>query len=148
MSGRRVTPGLSVGMRAEIGLEGMSSRERFRRGGPNSGRFRSDQGEKRSERHLNKQIGTLLPTDNIFYAIKISGTFDNIKVRSLPKQEKPLHPLLILQTAPWPAKLCLSNLPTQRRFDLRFEAIISPWHRKARGGSHGVNRLLIECRTE
>jgi hypothetical protein len=52
------------------------------------------------------------------------------------------HPLLILQTAPWPATLCLSNMATQRRFDLRFEAIISPRHRKARSGSHGVNRLL------
>jgi hypothetical protein len=49
---------------------------------------------------------------------------------------------------PFGATLCLSNLPTQRRFDLRFEAIISPRHRKARGGSDGVNHLLTECRTE
>jgi hypothetical protein len=60
----------------------------------------------------------------------------------------PSHPLLIFQTTPWPATLCLSNLATQRRFDWRFEAIISQWHRKARGGSDGVNRLLIEGRTE
>jgi acetolactate decarboxylase len=43
---------------------------------------------------LNKQIDTLLPTDNIFYAIKISGTFDHIKVRSIPKQQKPYQPLV------------------------------------------------------
>jgi hypothetical protein len=58
------------------------------------------------------------------------------------------HPLLVLQTAQRPATLCLSNLPTQCRFDLRFEAIISQWHRKACGGTDGVNRVRIECRTE
>jgi hypothetical protein len=37
---------VSVGLKAEIGLKGRSSRERFRWGGHNSARFRNDRGEK------------------------------------------------------------------------------------------------------
>jgi hypothetical protein len=37
---------ISQALKTEIGLTGRSSRERFRRGGHNSTRFRSDQGEK------------------------------------------------------------------------------------------------------
>jgi len=46
---------LSVGLRAEIGLNWMSSREIFRRGRQNPARFRSDQGEKRGERLFNNR---------------------------------------------------------------------------------------------
>jgi acetolactate decarboxylase len=35
----------------------------------------------------------ILPTDNIFYAIKIEGTFSYMKTRSVPAQEKPYPPL-------------------------------------------------------
>ena len=38
---------------------------------------------------LEQYIDGLLPTKNIFYAIKIKGTFDYIKTRSVPRQEKP-----------------------------------------------------------
>ncbi len=34
-----------------------------------------------------------LPTENIFYAVRVDGTFDEIRVRSVPRQEKP-YPLL------------------------------------------------------
>ena len=34
-------------------------------------------------------LDDLLPTENIFYAIKIEGTFDYIKARSVPKQYEP-----------------------------------------------------------
>jgi acetolactate decarboxylase len=34
-----------------------------------------------------------LPTPNIFYAIKISGTFESVRTRSVPRQEKPYRPL-------------------------------------------------------
>jgi len=35
----------------------------------------------------------VLPTDNIFYAIKIEGIFSYMKTRSVPAQEKPYPPL-------------------------------------------------------
>jgi hypothetical protein len=44
---------VSVGLTAEIGLKGRSSRERFRRRGHNSARFHNDQDEKRGERLFN-----------------------------------------------------------------------------------------------
>ncbi len=42
-------------------------------------------------------IDDLIPTENIFYAIKISGTFSYVKTRSVPPQTKP-YPLLIEAT--------------------------------------------------
>ncbi len=41
------------------------------------------------ESYLDKHI----PTKNIFYAIRIDGTFDYIKTRAVPAQEKPYPPL-------------------------------------------------------
>ena len=38
---------------------------------------------------LKEQLDNLLPTKNIFYAIKIKGTFKYIKTRSIAKQNKP-----------------------------------------------------------
>ncbi len=38
---------------------------------------------------LQQYLDGLWPTRNIFYAIKITGVFDYIKTRSVPKQEKP-----------------------------------------------------------
>jgi len=38
---------------------------------------------------VEKYIDRLIPTDNIFYAIRIRGEFDYIKTRSVPKQKKP-----------------------------------------------------------
>lgn len=42
---------------------------------------------------LQKYIDGLLTTDNIFYAIKITGKFKYVKTRSVPKQEKPYEKL-------------------------------------------------------
>jgi acetolactate decarboxylase len=39
-------------------------------------------------------INKALPTENIFYAIKITGVFSYIKVRSVPAQQKPYPPLV------------------------------------------------------
>jgi acetolactate decarboxylase len=44
--------------------------------------------------HLEEYINNLLPTQNIFYAIKIEGTFRYIKTRSVPGQNKP-YPRLV-----------------------------------------------------
>lgn len=42
-----------------------------------------------------------LATPNIFYAIKITGTFQTMKVRSVPRQEKPYKPLnIVVKTQP------------------------------------------------
>jgi acetolactate decarboxylase len=38
---------------------------------------------------LMKELDTILPTQNYFYAIRIEGTFPAIKVRSVPAQKKP-----------------------------------------------------------
>jgi acetolactate decarboxylase len=39
-------------------------------------------------------IDSLIPTENIFYAIKVSGTFSYVKTRSVPRQTKPYAPLV------------------------------------------------------
>jgi acetolactate decarboxylase len=39
-------------------------------------------------------MDSVLPTGNIFYAIKIEGTFSYVKTRSVPAQEKPYPPLV------------------------------------------------------
>jgi acetolactate decarboxylase len=43
--------------------------------------------------NLEKYLDSILPTENIPYAIKITGVFSYIKARSVPRQEKP-YPLL------------------------------------------------------
>lgn len=39
-------------------------------------------------------IGELLPSKNLMYAIRVDGTFEHMKVRSVPAQEEP-YPLLV-----------------------------------------------------
>jgi acetolactate decarboxylase len=39
-------------------------------------------------------IGEMLPSENLMYAIRIDGTFEHMKVRSVPAQEEP-YPLLV-----------------------------------------------------
>ena len=43
---------------------------------------------------LENYLDDLLPTKNIFYAIRIQGSFKYVKTRSVPKQEKPYRPLV------------------------------------------------------
>lgn len=50
---------------------------------------------------LKTYLDDLLPTENIPYAVKVMGTFDKIKTRSVPRQEKPYLPLAeVLKTQP------------------------------------------------
>jgi acetolactate decarboxylase len=42
---------------------------------------------------LKRELDSLLPTKNIFYAIKIEAAFKYIKARSVPKQKRPYPPL-------------------------------------------------------
>ncbi len=50
---------------------------------------------------LRAYLDTLLPTENIPYAIKITGTFSAMQTRSVPRQEKPYRRLLdVLKTQP------------------------------------------------
>lgn len=43
--------------------------------------------------HLLNFTDARLPTHNLFYAVKVSGTFKAVKTRSVPKQEKPYKTL-------------------------------------------------------
>lgn len=43
---------------------------------------------------LTQYLDNLLPTKNIFYAVKIEGIFRYIKTRSVPKQNQPYPPLV------------------------------------------------------
>lgn len=43
---------------------------------------------------IQELLGDTLPTGNIFYAIKIEGTFSYMKTRSVPGQQKPYPPLV------------------------------------------------------
>ena len=50
---------------------------------------------------LEKKLDSIIPTKNIFYAIKISGEFERVKTRSVPKQNKPYKSLAeITKTQP------------------------------------------------
>lgn len=62
------------------------------------------------------KMDKILPTPNIFYAIKISGIFDVVRTRSVPAQEKPYRPLSEV-------------VKEQKVFDLRnVEGIIVGFH--------------------
>jgi acetolactate decarboxylase len=60
--------------------------------------FESDQhtvvNESMDCKDLKSMIDTMLPTENIPYAIKVSGEFSYMKTRSVPAQEQPYPPLL------------------------------------------------------
>lgn len=45
-------------------------------------------------KELVKQLDSMLPSKNFFYAVRIDGIFDYIKCRSVPKQSKPYPPLV------------------------------------------------------
>ncbi|GAB3175728.1 alpha-acetolactate decarboxylase [Telluribacter humicola] len=46
-------------------------------------------------------IDSLIPTENIFYAIKVEGEFEYLKARSVPQQSKPYLPLVeVVKTQP------------------------------------------------
>lgn len=50
---------------------------------------------------LEEYLDRLLPTKNIFYAIKIEGVFEYVKTRSVPRQNKPYLPLVeVLKNQP------------------------------------------------
>jgi acetolactate decarboxylase len=42
---------------------------------------------------LQENVGSRLPTENVFFAVRVDGTFDEVKVRSVPRQQKPYPPL-------------------------------------------------------
>ena len=42
---------------------------------------------------LEEYLESMFPTGNIFYAIKIDGSFGSVKTRSVPRQKKPYAPL-------------------------------------------------------
>lgn len=42
---------------------------------------------------VQEYLDSILPTDNIFYAIRISGTFSIMQTRTVPAQQKPYLPL-------------------------------------------------------
>ncbi len=50
---------------------------------------------------LEEYLDRLLPTKNIFYAVKIEGVFEYVKTRSVPRQNKPYLPLVeVLKNQP------------------------------------------------
>ena len=55
--------------------------------------IQDDVGDIDNYQQLQSKIDALLPSQNIFYAIKVEGTFSNVQVRSVPKQSEP-YPLL------------------------------------------------------
>ncbi len=67
--------------------------------------FEPDQTVETSERtdceQLKEYLDSLLPTENIPYALKIDGRFNYVKTRSVPKQNKPYpHLLDVLEEQP------------------------------------------------
>lgn len=60
--------------------------------------FEADQIQKltniTSFEHLQQQLDSMITNPNLFYAIRVDGTFKYLKTRSVPKQEKPYPPLV------------------------------------------------------
>ena len=54
-----------------------------------------------SFREMKMQLDSLIPSPNLFYAIKLKGTFRSVKTRSVPGQKKP-YPKLVEVTANQP----------------------------------------------
>ncbi|WP_406659669.1 acetolactate decarboxylase [Methanolobus sp. ZRKC3] len=50
--------------------------------------------ESMSQQQLEEYLVSLMPSKNIIYAFRIDGTFDHMKTRSVPKQNKP-YPRLV-----------------------------------------------------
>ncbi|WP_051249564.1 acetolactate decarboxylase [Maridesulfovibrio zosterae] len=48
----------------------------------------------KSLENLNEQITKALGSENIFYTIRIDGTFESVRTRSVPAQQKPYRPLV------------------------------------------------------
>ncbi len=44
---------------------------------------------------LQEQLKARLPSENLFYAVRIRGTFDHVKTRSVPRQAPPYRPLAV-----------------------------------------------------
>ena len=44
--------------------------------------------------HFQQAVDKAVPSKNIFYAVKVRAVFDYIKVRTVPRQEKPYPPLV------------------------------------------------------
>jgi acetolactate decarboxylase len=52
-------------------------------------------------REVTAKIDRMLPTPNIFYAVKITGNFQMVRTRSVPSQQKPYMPLTeVVKTQP------------------------------------------------
>lgn len=47
-----------------------------------------------SREEVHKIIDSIIPSDNVFCAIRIDGTFTHVDTRTAPKQEKPYKPML------------------------------------------------------
>ena len=46
-------------------------------------------------------VDSLIPSENLFYAIRVEGYFEAVKTRSVPRQQKPYRPLVeVVQTQP------------------------------------------------
>ena len=46
-----------------------------------------------SQAEIEAKLEKIAPSHNFFYAIKVSGRFGNVKVRSVPRQKKPYPPM-------------------------------------------------------
>ncbi len=55
--------------------------------------FSTKLGKPLDYKELQDYLDTLLPSENLFYALRIEGAFSYVKARSVPPQEKPYPPL-------------------------------------------------------
>ena len=50
--------------------------------------------ESLTREQLHKLIDQMVPSDNLFCAIRVDGTFDYVRTRTVPRQEAPYRPML------------------------------------------------------
>ncbi|MVG01416.1 acetolactate decarboxylase, partial [Vibrio cholerae] len=50
--------------------------------------------ERMTREQVHQLIDRLVPSDNLFCAIRIDGTFPSVQTRTVPKQQRPYRPML------------------------------------------------------
>jgi acetolactate decarboxylase len=102
-----------------------------------------------------KRLDTLLPTMNIFYAVKIAGSFGTLRARSIPMQRPPYRPLqeVVKNQAVFTFSGVRGTIVGYRCPDYAGGMSVAGWHlhfigdRRDKGG-HVLGFVTAHCRAE
>ena len=69
-------------------------------------------------KELSEFISGILPSENYMYAVRITGVFESVRVRTVTKQQRPYRPMLAMMRSwcfPTPRGLLLGSAPRSMR---------------------------------